>query len=316
MIFQRNVLIKNAGHGNYIAPSKLPHPFNVLGWFHVTDVWCEKSGLREPRYWMVRLELINLNEIPWYSVKGADLPYSLEEPDFTTKAPLYTCSSCNTESKEIFNKGWTCLQSHCENYFVFASGAKFDNNTLDYADLFLQERSLFTGQASPRGPLIPDLPTETNLGIASLEALGFEKACRRGIVCPQCHCCSRRLYWDRWLCENEQCGYIHKLRTHALTASEVITDEKNHDYVHKKDEGYVAPEIVSREYASGQYRVRRYEICGNFGQNVGFVEHYVSNEIINSQPGGPNDLFKDMQVTEMHLKKSPVRAAGSKFYRP
>lgn len=62
------LLMEFKGQGNTGSPSKLPHYYNVLDYFHITDVWCEKyNGVSR---WMVRLEKINLNEISWWSPQG------------------------------------------------------------------------------------------------------------------------------------------------------------------------------------------------------------------------------------------------------
>jgi hypothetical protein len=63
-----------AGQGNKLSPSKLPHYYNVLDWFHVTDVWTEK--LNGKTRWMVRLEKIYLNEQSWWSPAQPHFSYA------------------------------------------------------------------------------------------------------------------------------------------------------------------------------------------------------------------------------------------------
>ena len=93
------------GAKNLHCPVKVPHRYNVLGLYHVTDVWSEtvkgKVGCR------ARFEMINLKTPSWCGVKGSPPPTIT--PDFITKATRETCHVCGISSKQVFEAGWTCL---------------------------------------------------------------------------------------------------------------------------------------------------------------------------------------------------------------
>lgn len=92
--------------------------------------------------------------------------------------------------------GWTCLNHKCNSFFQLPSiGTEVDVNPLTYTDAFLNERTPFIG---PLPKLKPDIPSFSGLH-------GTEKFLRRGFVCPECGHCSRRIYWNRFTCED--CPY-------------------------------------------------------------------------------------------------------------
>jgi hypothetical protein len=137
------------GQSNEISPSKLPHYYNVLDWFHVTDMWAEKhNGIQR---WMVRLEKIKLGERSWWSAEHA----SHFPPNFSSpKAQTRTCDACNKASKLIYNQGWTCLNANpanpevnCKRFFVFDQ--EVDDKTLEFTSAFLQERTRFVPYLDP-----------------------------------------------------------------------------------------------------------------------------------------------------------------------
>ncbi|OBT63755.1 hypothetical protein VE03_06947 [Pseudogymnoascus sp. 23342-1-I1] len=158
--------------GNSKSPTKLPHYYNVLDWFHVTDVWMEKiEGFST---WCVRMEKIRLDEKSWWAKAGSALP-SLYRDLNAFKTVSEKCCHCGEPSKAIFEQGWTCLNASCGGFFVFDSA--FDVKKLVYAEAFLKERTAFSGMTP--GPLAPPLVTETDMIIAGIS--GTEASFKRGI---------------------------------------------------------------------------------------------------------------------------------------
>jgi len=187
-----------AGEDHPLYPCKPPHPYAVLDWFRITDVWGEmhitKVGQNPVRIWRIRLEKADLAKPSWWTCHLDGEATVLPSPEIYTTSR--SCSDCLAESKDMFTAGWTCLNHKCSLFFRFPSiGADLDISTLAYTDAFLNERSPFIG---PLPKLKPDIPSFAGLH-------GTEKVLRGGFVCPDCGYCSRRIYWNRLACEN--CPY-------------------------------------------------------------------------------------------------------------
>jgi hypothetical protein len=287
------------GQGNNLSPSRLPHYYNVLDWFHVTDVWCETyNGFK---CWMVRLEKIRLNTKSWWAPRDS-LPLSPNRDIRAVKTRSLKCELCKHESKEIFTAGWVCLETSCNAFFRF--GRDIDDSTLGYNEAFMGERTLFGGGAL--GPLAP--PLITNEDVERDEGFGVERMCKTGIVCPVCKGCSRRIEWRQWKCETPWCSFTHSVIQSTMTVHDAISQS------FALDKEFVGKESGIRvgQKTMGMYDVFEYILPGE-GPNevVGVVRHFQSNGIINGQPDGPNDLFKYMQVDDYGLKRNPARQAGS-----
>jgi hypothetical protein len=289
------------GQGNSISPSKLPHYYNILDWFHVTDVWCEKNdGFK---CWMVRLEKINLAERSWWSPKDSES----YPPTFDHKTESLKCMACQHSSKHIYNQGWTCLNPQCSNFFEFNA---CDDATLDFNLPFLAERTPYTG-ATP-GPLAPPLLTDEDLD--GMDAFGIEKECKQGIVCPKCLCCSRRLEWTQWSCENPSCDFQYRLRQKPVPISHVISQNAGEERK-SNNRDHVSGGIRVGQMILGRYDVYEYIIPGENGEDIGFVRHFKANNIINQQPDGPNDLFRMMQESDFGLLRNAARQKGCKYFQ-
>jgi hypothetical protein len=205
------------GQGNKISPSKLPHYYNVLDWFHVTDVWQEKVlGHNDARVsiWKVRLEKIELARRSWWAAQTA--PSRDDELHPVTE--MHACTVCRRESKVKFNIGPACLNASCSEFFNF--GIEYDDNILDYNSTFLRERTTYTG-IQP-APLSPPPPTDESLELDN--AYGYERLCKRGIVCQKCGCCTRRIEWKQWSCENGKCDYTHRVKQLLVPLSKVMAN--------------------------------------------------------------------------------------------
>lgn len=61
----------------------------------------------------------------------------------------------------------------------------------------------------------------------------------------------------------------------------------------------MSPQIDDQSVAP--YQKRTYILPG-----VGSVTHFVANDTINRQPGGPNDMFRNLQTTRLGLKRYPL----------
>jgi hypothetical protein len=304
------------GQGNSICPSHLPAFFCVLGWFHITKIWCEKRNGH--KQWVTRLEKIDLNEKSWWEpmqssiqvqgatlVGGAHNSQEVQHPGLSVNMRRLYCSICYKASDEIYNLGWTCMNPSCDAYFQFADYPDYEDSQLDYNDAFMKNRTPFVG-ANP-GPLAP--APVTNRDIDHLGGVGYEVAIRKGIVCQKCGCCSRRQHWDHWECENPNCDFTYSVTQNVLTISEVWTEKLKQNTPRNV---FDRDSVTFSKALCGHYTSYTYTVPGENGETIGRIHHYKSNAVINQQTDGPNDLFRLMQEGKFNLKRNSARGGNGK----
>jgi hypothetical protein len=270
-------------------------------------VWAEK-GAEGYVAWKVRLEKICLTQKSWWAAKDS----FHSTPDYDEKVDMKACTNCGISSKLQYTAGWACLQPECKSFFQFENN--FDVAALDYNDKFIKERTLYQGPTP--GPLKPPLPTDQDM--ARLAAYGYEKVFKRGIVCPKCGCCSRRIVWDHWYCENSNCDFTYRLEQKMMPIKEVIAKSMDNvdkgSLVDQMDAEFARGGVRRTHSIHGHWNINEYAIPDDAGGIIGFVRHFKSNGIINQQNDGPNDLFKQMQSGEFALRRNPARQADGKFF--
>ncbi|OBT57358.1 hypothetical protein VE04_02764 [Pseudogymnoascus sp. 24MN13] len=285
--------------GNSKSPSKLPHYYNILDWFHVTDVWVEK--VEGYKTWCVRIEKIRLDEKSWWAKAGSTLPSPYRDLG-AIKAASGKCCVCGDISKAIFEQGWVCLKASCDKFFVFDS--PIDDRKLIYTETFLKERTAYTGNAP--GPLAPPLMTEADMIITGKR--GTEFAFKQGIVCPLCKGCSRRKQWSKWICETVGCGFTHSLPIQIMSVKDTMSDIARN---HRQQNFEPKFGIKLEEKTMGAYNVFEYGVPGPKGNIVGVLRLFKSSDAINRKPDGPDDLFRLMQESDFDLQRRPVRQPNS-----
>lgn len=286
------------GQGNWASPSKLPHYYNVLDWFHVTDVWAEMiDGFMT---WCVRMEKIRLDTKSWWA--PIDSPPLDPNRNFDLfRSPTSACRRCDNISKVIFKQGWTCLSTNCEEFFIF--NPPVHESDLEYTEVFKKERTIYHGK--PPGPLAPPFLTEADMIVSNRS--GTEVAFTKGIVCPKCNGCSRRTEWVRWSCETPGCGFTYSLPFKTVSVADATRNSGS-----PRADMYLSEFGITYEAkVLGAYNVFEYGVPGPDRRIVGVLRHFRSNNIINHQPDGPNDLFRLMQEKDFDLRRRPVRQPGS-----
>lgn len=68
---------------------------------------------------------------------------------------------------------------------------------------------------------------------------------------------------------------------------------------------FMRPQIGDQSVAP--YEKRTYTLPG-----VGSITHFVANDAINGQPGGPNEMFRNLQAARLGLKRYPLSQAVGK----
>lgn len=271
------------------------HRYNVLDHFYVTDIWTEI--IDNCHTYCARLEKIRLDEKSWWGPKATAVPMH----DFVTKAAHHGCGTCGQVSKQIFEEGWVCMNPKCEAYFLLP-GLWQQPRNMAYSALFLNERTPWP-QNFWLQPLRPALLTELDMVVNSRS--GTELVYSKGIVCPECHGCSRRLEFLKWTCENAACNFIYKLPMRSISANEAqlgrTTDENWFD----------ATKVKQSVQVVGSFDLREYGVPGPKGEIIGYMRHYKSNRALNGVANGPDQLFRMMQEEDFGLKRRPVRQPGS-----
>lgn len=247
------------------------------------------------------MEKIKLNEVSWWMPVGSTSPPA-QPDDIAISA---SCPKCKQSSKHIYNAGWCCLNNECKKFFDFGKG--YNDDDLGYNPAFITERTTYAGKAP--GPMARPLLTQEDMDSKGL--VGYEAEFRKGIVCSKCGCCSRRLRWDRWDCENPDCDFVYALGRDHISITDVIAHTID-------DPSYRIPKTfvrhgVKKEFSMiGLYKVYTYLLPDLNGEIIGFVKHFKSCGAINQEPNGPNDLFDALQKDAINMKRGVARGSGCK----
>ncbi|KAI0838289.1 hypothetical protein F5Y06DRAFT_303962 [Hypoxylon sp. FL0890] len=295
-----------AGAKNRIFPVKPAHYYNVLGIFHITYLWTEMTegpNNNLVKFYMVRLEKVNLGERSWWTPSQSTGHDAGEFRVGEYSCPTHECEECGEESKKIFKQGWTCLTRDCRQFFQFAADVDFDE--LEYNEQFLKERTSHDGPRFKHN-LLPALPRVEDM------VFGSEKECKLGIVCPKCHCCSRRIKWSHWYCENDGCDFTYAI-PFRMIPKEKITQE-NHTVMSRR-KAYRQAHDTIRTYKRvvGDYRLNIHFLPDGKGGYIGSVTRIRPSRDARKRPGGINDLYVSMQESDIPLERLGARNAGGRI---
>ncbi|KAK1656092.1 hypothetical protein BDP81DRAFT_278022, partial [Colletotrichum phormii] len=279
------------------------HKYNVMAFFTITDLWSEKDANGQ-LFHKIRLEKIDRSTPSWWQAK-AEVQHTVNPREFTAShcsATLAWCIDCHQYCKTVFSAGWTCLNRKCKKFFTFPAGV--DVACLDYSESFLQERTSFQ---LPEQPLQPDLP--------SMEGcLGTESEMRKGIVCPQCHGCSRRIDWTHWAYENPVCSFVLMAKPAAFPLQDVLQEEARVKRIPNQGSRLFDAGIVQHHAQVNGCPVEQFLLPdpNDSSKIVGSVSIIRTNQEINAQPGGPDEMWKisNESVETFDLSRNSVVHAG------
>lgn len=286
----------------------MPHRFNVLAFFFITDVWCEK--LNGHATFMVRLQKIDIERKSWWApVTSGPTPLSAILKPVVPKSQI--CPHCQKSSPEIFRQGWTCLDCDCQQHFKFFSVAgdgveiHVSDDTLDYNEEFMNKRQVW------KKPSVSDFkfpalspPVLMDEDRTHLGQYGYEQECKYGIVCPQCKSCIRRIFFDRWECETQGCKFIHRVKQYAIPIENASLGGA------KPFKMFCHELIKTYKIDIGKFNITVYELPNEVGETIGRLYHFRSAMSLNERPDGANALFKEMQIADLGLKRNPVANKG------
>ncbi|KAK0718857.1 hypothetical protein B0T21DRAFT_351641 [Apiosordaria backusii] len=303
-----------AGDQHPLYPCQPPAVYSVLDWFHITYMWKEKLRARGSQrvftVWRVRFEKANPFTPSWW------IPLGEEENVTPVTCPVGACSTCNTQSKQIFTVGWFCLNHLCRNYYKLPSTLDdVDIDTLAYSQEFLNERTPYEGDIPS---LIPTLPNAEGMH-------GTELALRQGFVCPKCNYACRRVYWSWLACESSNCRFrqqavmIPYSKLLLSNEEEIFTKNMQAKRLRNKVNDSLAT-ILNQTYAVlspvttlGGYTVRQFFLTNPTHQVIGSFTIFRSSEQINTKADGPDELFRTLEVEDIGLRRNPAAIAGHKL---
>ena len=248
---------------------------------------------------MLRFEKIDLYHVSWW-----DLPSAIDPPpapNFTTKAFRKVCEVCITESKQVFEPGWVCLNETCARYNLLA-GATIPGDARRNPD-FLNERTKFA-DLDGLPDLIPKLPDPASVDAA----FSTERNSWKGIVCPKCQRCNSRTHWDAWRCATEGCDFILPVRHQVHSVGSLLADNTS-EYTGRALplDGCCAPAIEHEPEFFGYWRIQQYTL---FPENT--ITHFMANAHINRKPGGADQILRELQVVDLGLRRFPMSNCNGK----
>jgi len=306
-----------AGQDHPLYPIEPPRPYAVLGYFRVTHFWKERQLNKLGQtvaVWRVRFEKAELDSISWWDPNGT---HSCVASSVSSE----TCNSCSVASPTIFKNGWTCLNHECETYFGII-GPDDDNNALQYSDDFLNHRAPKAFDR-PVAPLKPDM-----LDIQELMAggsHGTDLRARAGFVCPKCGCANRHVYWSKLACENTHCG----LEWHALMLpypQEMMAQEDvsfDQEIAKRRARHACADRlacminnqvVLTMDTILGNYNARIYFLLSGLNGHIcGSVVVLPAEAATNAALHGPEHLFRQLERTDMGLKRNPAAVPHRKL---
>jgi len=192
-------------------------------------------------------------------------------------------------------------------FWKFADGSPPPGAGLDlvYEERFLKEYTPWANELEPY-PLKPEL---VRMGPTPSLTEHISIAATRGICCPRCGRCSSRLKWTHWECQNPTCSFTHSIPMPVIPASFLPNPffPPALGYSLYRDQ-FKAPVQLSFEFKHN-YRIARYTIPGIEGS----VSHFIANKAVVEEPGGPNDMFEELQHVDIGLERRRMENGQGEF---
>ncbi|KAL6230477.1 hypothetical protein BDW75DRAFT_234370 [Aspergillus navahoensis] len=284
---------------------KLPHRYNVMAYFRVICIWAEKINGRTG--FKVRFEKLDLSEKSWWAERGAAVLDPAARRFMQVES--LQCAVCHMPSMHVYKEGWMCLNRTCQEFWMLAGSEPPGNLTFD--DRFLEARAQPDPDMQLHGSLVPDLLST----IDEHDLLGnpWRISWKSGVVCPLCRKCIPRRFWNGWKCSDSISGESHKecpfekwitiptVRLPAAVGGIAACTIKRAVFEVPRF-GLLQPQIDDRSFAP--YKLLTYRLGA-----AGYIMHFVSNEVINGRPKGPNDLFEELQKANLGLQRYPLDQA-------
>ena len=257
-------------------PLIMPHNFQVLEHYWITDTWWEKiNGFNVFKY---RFERCDLPLQPWYMPANREF----RAPDFSVTCNVDICKKCGTEQPQVYQV-WLCLNHLCAAFWKLPNGKDIGKMALEFNPAFVNKRSRFTGIKK-----FEIRPQSFQFASHQAPQLAFSRGGWLGFWCSQCGKCSSREDWTGWQCT---CGNTHRINAPVLRAEETdVLFNKYNQPTPLTPPRSVTSRIGFETRMIGKYKVDYYRVMENQ-----WIIHLHSTPELNDQPNGPNQLFREMQ---------------------
>ncbi|KAI7669063.1 hypothetical protein KC319_g6226, partial [Hortaea werneckii] len=289
----QNPLIVICGNKNTGAPTKMPHKYNVLGWYKPIAVWAEKTAGKSKKNWTTikyRMERLRSEEPAWHAPVGAPTHH----PSGAGELVKSTCASCAHCYPQIFLESWMCLNSSCDRFWRLGNGQEAPSGALTYNPAYLLHRTPWPVEEEPFD-VRPRMPQSGKVIGDTLTYINT-----RGIVCPNCGRCNPRYRFSGWVCDNQHCDWEGLKVNHQAIMPAALHQATNTfgDGPSLGRNRHDPSVSVKVSYTHG-YKIFTYTVEGIQGRFV----HAVANGRINREWQGPDDMFAALQTEDMGLER-------------
>lgn len=304
-IAHRNPLAIICGNKNSGAPTSMPHRYCVLDWFKPTHIWAEMTvGKKGPmptiRY---RFERLDTSTPAWYAPSTGSIP----EVSSDVVLPSQTCSECLETCPQIYLFGWVCTNPKCVALWKLSNGQNAPYSELDYHPAFLLHRTKWEREDPPfnLNPGVPEFGQHIGDNLTYINT--------RGVVCPQCGRCNPRYKFTHWQCDTAGCDWKLSPDHHLVTPQSLT-----HQPWDMTSDGptlikaQTAPIVKTQVRYRSNYKLLSYTIEGVAGS----VIVAKANQKVNSEPGGPDDMFREIQSADLGLERRMLRATSDGEPKP
>ena len=236
---------------------------------------------------------MDLDHKSWYAAEDSPETFVLTD----IKALRMECPKCNVTKPQVFASGWMCLNGKCSSFWTL-NGIEAPE-AQEYNLAFLKERWIFDGFLPPYSLRAELIQSNVSRGLT----FAATRQCWEGIVCNLCGRCNLRRHWDAWRCRTEGCPFEHRLPMEEISASSLTGNAGYGFQGHGITQDKILEPSIKREVRKhGLYRECIYQLGDGLT-----IAHLVSNDAINSAPGGPDDLFRQLQTQDHGLERLPMK---------
>ncbi|KAM0705695.1 hypothetical protein Q7P35_007055 [Cladosporium inversicolor] len=299
-IVHKNPIVIICGDKNAGAITKMPHRYCALGWFKPTHVWAEKTSTKRKTVTTVRyrFERLDRSKPSWYHPVSSEAA----EPADTVALPVKTCAECSQYCPQVYLIDWVCTNPKCIAFWQMTNGQPAPYGDLDYHPGFLLQRTTWERESPPfnLNPGVPQIGQHFGDNLSLVNT--------KGIVCPDCGRCNSRYMFTHWRCDTPGCRW--KLQPkHKI----VMPSNLSHTPWDMASDGpsliksTTAPAVRTQVKYHSNYKVIKYTIQGI----AGAVIVAKANKHVVSEPGGADDMFREMQTVDVGLERRMMRKTGS-----
>jgi len=331
-IVHKNPLVIICGDKNEGAITRMPHRYCVLDWFKPTHVWGEKTMGKKKSVTTIRyrFERLDRSKEAWFRPASSSNPEStshaasealapaealaefgppaesgspaVSAPPSDLTLPIQTCSVCSQSCPQVYLIDWICTNPDCTGFWKLSNGQEAPYGELDYHPAFLQHRTRWEREDPPFS-LNPGIPqTDQHFG----DSLAYVST--RGVVCPDCGRCNTRYMFTHWRCDTSGCKW--KLTPQVQV---VMPSNLSHNAWDMSSDGpglmksVIKPAVHTQIKYFSNYKVTKYTIEGV----VGSVIVAKANKHTVSEPGGADDMFRELQTTNVGLERRILRETAN-----